>query len=805
MEFQQSQLNQHDQLQLQDSDQSQNDSINEILYPLALLMDELKHDDVQTRVLATQRLDTIAIALGPERARNELIPFLQDVAQDDEEEVFAVLAEKLNSNFVNYLGGPSYATILLPILQILCSMEEPIVRDKAINSLNDLATILSQNQINNDFLNLISQLSQGDWFSSRVASCGLFRSVLIKVDSTKRKNLLSAYLKLIQDDSPMVKRAAGNHLSNLIDLLSQLESLHQNKNKNTQNNLENSNINNLEANTADDTDNLKIDDNNLTITDKNDTHPISLPDPPNNNDWELIFQMFNSLTNDEQDSVKFLSVDVLISILNYFNHHKEDSSHNQDLLEIFLKLCTDESWRVRYMIADKFQKIALYYSSDDIKLKLLPQFISLMQDNEAEVRKAISKQLTDFSKLIPSKEIIINRMIYHVVELANDKNEAVRSSLASEITGLAPLLGKTHTTNSLLPIFLSMLKDDFPEVRLNIISKLTVVNDVIGIKLLSNSLLPAITELAKDKQWRVRLAIIKHIPLLAKQLGITFFNRELGSLSLSWLWDSVYSIRNAAVNNLKQLTEIFGAEWAKTEVIKKILNNEILESYRLQNPELFENQGEVTQNQLHNQVIQNRTDTGVLFDDTFDELSSSLMNNFIYRITCLFTLKSLTIALANDKDLIINDILPFILKNAKDDVANIRFNVATTLLTITQVLLNKFSENNSADDNLENVNKNINSFSILENNNINNNTNNINENDKKEDPSKLKVDDSPEDIEKYLNIINTQIVKTLTQLASDKDEDVRFFSNKSLNAVQTILSEFNKKDSKIQENTESPK
>ena len=36
------QLSQHDQLQLQENDQSQNDSINEILYPLALLMDELK-------------------------------------------------------------------------------------------------------------------------------------------------------------------------------------------------------------------------------------------------------------------------------------------------------------------------------------------------------------------------------------------------------------------------------------------------------------------------------------------------------------------------------------------------------------------------------------------------------------------------------------------------------------------------------------------------------------------------------------------------------------------------------------------
>lgn len=70
------------------------------LYPLALLMDELKHDDVSNRVEAMQKLDTIAIALGPERTRKELLPFLHDVAQDDEEEVFTVLGAKLGSLYL---------------------------------------------------------------------------------------------------------------------------------------------------------------------------------------------------------------------------------------------------------------------------------------------------------------------------------------------------------------------------------------------------------------------------------------------------------------------------------------------------------------------------------------------------------------------------------------------------------------------------------------------------------------------------------------------------------------------------------
>ena len=71
-------------------------------------------------------------------------------------------------------------------------------------------------------------------------------------------------------------------------------------------------------------------------------------------------------------------------------------------------------------------------------------------------------------------------------------------------------------------MFLTLLKDEFPEVRLNIISKLDQVNQVIGVDLLSQELLPAIKDLAEDIHWRVRLAIIEYVPLLAPQMGTAF-------------------------------------------------------------------------------------------------------------------------------------------------------------------------------------------------------------------------------------------------------------------------------------------
>lgn len=65
----------------------------------------------------------------------------------------------------------------------------------------------------------------------------------------------------------------------------------------------------------------------------------------------------------------------------------------------------------------------------------------------------------------------------HVRDLSQDSSQHVRAALANQMSGLAPLLGKEPTIEQLLPLFLQLLKDDFPEVRLNIISKLETVNN----------------------------------------------------------------------------------------------------------------------------------------------------------------------------------------------------------------------------------------------------------------------------------------------------------------------------------------
>ena len=278
--------------------------------------------------------------------------------------------------------------------------------------------------------------------------------------------------------------------------------------------------------------------------------------------------LFQHLAGDDQDSVRLLTVDVLISIAEEIP--KEQQSSHGVLLTALRSLFEDKSWRVRYMVADRFEKIAKAVDDEVLTRDLVRAFVKLLKDSEAEVRTAIAGQIPGFCGLI-DRETLLNEIMTSIEDLVSDPSQHVRAALGTQISGLAPILGKEETISHLLPMFLQMLKDEFPDVRLHIISKLELVNNVIGIELLSQSLLPAIVQLAEDKQWRVRLAIIEYIPLLASQLGVKFFDEQLSTLCMGWLGDTVFSIREAATSNLKKLTEVFGVEWANDAIIPKVM------------------------------------------------------------------------------------------------------------------------------------------------------------------------------------------------------------------------------------------
>jgi len=541
------------------------------LYPIAVLIEELNHEEVGLRLNAIRRLTTIALALGTERTRDELIPFLNDASTDDEDEVLLALADELG-NFVDYVGGPEFVHVLLPPLENLASVEETVVREKAVESLSKICVHFKEAGVNQYFVPLVLKLANGAFFTSRASACGLF-AVCYKQATASQEELKAVFGKLCHDETPMVRRAAATNLKNFVKTLGKKDATKDG------------------------------------------------------------VALFNDLAADEHDSVRVLAVPAGVALAELFTPEE-----NKSLLLLTLKaLATDKSWRVRYMVADNFVDLSKAVGDTITKEEFVNAFVSLLKDNEAEVKTAAAAKVPGFSALL-DQDTILRQIIPCVKDLVTDASQHVRASLAQQIGGLSPILGKNNTIETLLPLFLQLLKDEFPEVRLNIISKLDTVNEVIGIDRLSQSLLPAIVELAEDKQWRVRLAIIEYIPLLAKQLGVEFFDEKLGNLCMSWLGDCVYSIREAATLNLKKLSQVFGPQWAQGTILPKVI-------------------------------------------------SMCTHPNYLYRMTTLFAIGELSEVLT--PQVIVDVMLPVVCSSVSDPIPNIRFNVAKTLEKMIPYLLPK--------------------------------------------------------------------------------------------------------------------
>ena len=152
------------------------------MYPNALLIDELKNDDIQLRLNSIHRLSTISRALGEERTRKELIPFLSENS-DDDDEVLLAMAEELGV-FIPFVGGIEHAHVILPPLESLSTVEETSVREKAVDSLCKIGSQMKESDLVDSFVPLVKVLHLyfSSFFQSRV-NCIVLLCCLIYVEA----------------------------------------------------------------------------------------------------------------------------------------------------------------------------------------------------------------------------------------------------------------------------------------------------------------------------------------------------------------------------------------------------------------------------------------------------------------------------------------------------------------------------------------------------------------------------------------------------------------------------------------------
>ncbi|XP_059841239.1 serine/threonine-protein phosphatase 2A 65 kDa regulatory subunit A alpha isoform-like [Hypanus sabinus] len=455
-----------------------------------------------------KQLSTMALALGVERTRNELLPILTETSYE-EEGVLLALAEQLGS-FMEFVGGPEYVHCLLPPLENLAATENASVQDKAINSLLAISHEHSPEELEIHFLPLVKHLTCGDRFTSRTLACSLFSVCYPQVSSSAKAKLRQHFGSLCSDNTPTVRQAAASKLAEFAKVL-ELEFL------------------------------------------RSDLIPL-----------------FTSLASDEQDSVRILTVEACVSVAQLLPQEDREAMVMPTLRKAVEDESWHVRYVVADKFSELQKIMGPEITTNDLVPAfqiLLKDCEAEVRAAGANNIKDFCENLPEDCR----ETVVMSHILPYVKERLSDTNQHMKSALASVIVGLSTILGKDATVEHLLPLILDQLKDKCPEVRLNIISNLDCVNEVIGVHQFSESLLPAIVELAEDSKWRVRLAIMEHMPLLAGLLGVDFFNDNLNFLCMMWLVDQVHAVREAAANNLAKLVEKFGKDWAESIIVPKVL------------------------------------------------------------------------------------------------------------------------------------------------------------------------------------------------------------------------------------------
>ncbi|KAN0064323.1 protein phosphatase 2A structural subunit [Thecaphora frezii] len=473
---------------------------DEQLFPIAILIDELKSDDVTLRLNAIHRISTIALALGPKRARNELIPFLQD-SLDDEDEVLLALAEELGSGFVEYLGGPGFAHLLLGPLENLAAVEETVVREKASESITKIAEVLSEAQVAEYYLPLLNRLTSGDWFTSRTSATSLYAAVYPKISPEAQEQLIKMFAGLCNDDTPMVRRAAARDLGPFA---------------------------------------------------KNLTKELIISD---------IIPLYRKLSSDDQDSVRLLTVQDLIAIAESLDH---EESKNY-LLPSIRSAVQDKSWRVRYMVADHFVKLASAVGEDVVRDELVMAFVHLLRDNEAEVRTAGAGQVPGFAKLVDQdiilarlmpcvrdlssdasqhvraalgtqisglapllgKEATIEHLLPLFLHLLKDEFPDVRLNIISKLEQVNEVIGIELLSQSLLPAIVELAEDKQWRVRQAIIEYIPLLANQLGVQFFDEQLSNLCMSWLGDTVFSIREAATVNLKKLTDVFGIEWAKQTI--------------------------------------------------------------------------------------------------------------------------------------------------------------------------------------------------------------------------------------------------------------------------------------
>ncbi|KAI1724217.1 HEAT repeats domain-containing protein [Ditylenchus destructor] len=518
------------------------------LYPIAVLIDELRNEDVQLRLNSIRKLSTIALALGVERTRKELIQFLTDTIYD-EDEVLLALAEQL-----------------------------------AVESLQKIADKHSTAALEEYFIPMILRLAQGDWFTSRTSACGLFAVAYPRASPAQKTELRNAFRSLCRDDTPMVRRAAASKLGDFAkvfeedylktDLFTMFEELAKDEQDSVR-------LLSVEAGIV--IVSLLRDDPQKLAQVK----PI-MKDLIIDKSWRVRYMAAEKIVEIQQAFGKKIPIEEMVGL--YTNLLKDCEGEVRDIaaaklqafcaalpeegrkqgiieeiLPVIKPLTTDTNQHVKIALALVVMGLAPLLGPQSTVEHLLPIFLCMLRDDTPEVRLNIISSLDKVSDVIGSNELQYS-LLPAIIDLAQDGKWRVRLAIVEYMPLLAEQLGQKFFDEKLLKLCMNWLTDHVYAIREAATTILKQLADKFGAEWAVKMVLPRVIELAADNNYLHRMTCLFCFNTLGGALGKQYIMNDMFPTIKTLSEDQVPNVRFNVAKTLSHLGKVLDSQVVQSEV-----------------------------------------------------------------------------------------------------------------------------------------------------------------------------------------------------------------------------------------------
>jgi serine/threonine-protein phosphatase 2A regulatory subunit A len=476
------------------------------------IIDGLVSREPKQQIISIRNISKLFPSIPPDKFRNEFIPFLITCIPEEEDDVLEELF-KVYREIFNYMEGKKYIKDTFPLVELIFHTGNMEIRKELIIYLRHIIDKHDEfGNVEKDLFELMKKLANTEDVSNENGFVALSAEFFGDFKEKYRNQIYNLYLQFAQkkNQGKAIKIQLSANLMKISKFLQKKE----------------------------------------------------------------YTEMFDFLMEEKCDAVRFN----LVEAIGYLKEkEKSKLEAYQDFIgEKINKFCEDESWRVRLMLAkyivDIFElvkKISEGNNNSEIKKTVLKAYLKLLQDKEGEVRSLACEKLEEAAEFLIDMEDF-DKILSCLKNLKSDPLPYVRSSLASNILSMAPIVNTNKTNEYIFPIFLDLIKDEAHDIRMLIIKNLDKLNEVVNIDNYVQGIIPSLVEISDNNNWHVRNQVQEIIPTIARIVKKKIFLDSIMPICLKWLTDQVYAIRQNACKILKRVYNIFKGEDFEKKLIAKL-------------------------------------------------------------------------------------------------------------------------------------------------------------------------------------------------------------------------------------------